>query len=304
MFLILVSTVHTTGLFKFPDLKFVQLHLNLRIKKKTGRRDLYVTAGHQMIMSLAIAASALETPLTEFNAISLEIWSASCCALAGSWDPMTMERYFLVSWKKRWLPMLLVPGSTAIVWCFKSSAAISPKTGCQEKKKTKSKLKNQQGVPSSDFLILETQFPPWNTVIPNEMMTWHEENPFVVQGFVHKWRTETTVKTQNFYNSSSQNRFSFSVVRKVKKSGNWLMIPYIYFCNSFQFQPYMLHSHVHKHTTALVRPTPWKKHRWGLLLSSLPLLLLPVRLFFCCFPVDPCPAHPQLLLSPPHVEEG
>jgi predicted metal-binding transcription factor (methanogenesis marker protein 9) len=29
-----------------------------------------------------------------------------------------------------------------------------------------------------------------------------------------------------------------------------------------------------------------------------------VRLFFCCFPVDPCPAHPQLLLSPPHVEEG
>jgi hypothetical protein len=43
----------------------------------------------------------------------------------------------LASWKERRLPMLLVPGSTAIVWCFKSSAAISPKTGCQEKQKQK-----------------------------------------------------------------------------------------------------------------------------------------------------------------------
>ncbi len=32
-----LDPVHTTKLFKFPDLKFVQLHLNRRIKKKIGR---------------------------------------------------------------------------------------------------------------------------------------------------------------------------------------------------------------------------------------------------------------------------
>lgn len=191
-----------------------------------------------MILLLAIAASALETPFMEFNAVSLEIWSASCWALAGSWDPMTMERSFLASWKERWLSILLVPGSTAIVWCFKSSAAISPKTDCQEKKKTKSKLKNQQGVPSSDFLILETQFPHQTQSSQMKWWQWHEENPFVVQGLVHKWRTETTVKTQNFYKTDF-----LSVLSENEKVWNWLMIPYIYFCNSFQFQPYMLHSH-------------------------------------------------------------
>ncbi len=77
-------------------------------------------------MSPEAAASALVSPFTELDWVSLEIWAAIFWALAASRDPTTTERPALAYWKARRLPMLPVPGITAIVRRVKSSAAITP----------------------------------------------------------------------------------------------------------------------------------------------------------------------------------
>ncbi len=84
------------------------------------------TEGFQMIMSPEAAASALVSPFTELDWVSLEIWAAICWALAGSRDPTTTERPALAYWKARRLPISPVPGITAIVRRVKSGAAITP----------------------------------------------------------------------------------------------------------------------------------------------------------------------------------
>jgi hypothetical protein len=79
-----------------------------------------------MIMSPEAAASALVSPFTELDWVSLEIWAAIFWALAGSRDHTTTERPALAYWKARRLPISPVPGITAIVRRVKSGAAITP----------------------------------------------------------------------------------------------------------------------------------------------------------------------------------